>query len=270
MKRLFNQFVLGLCLLATSAFARPGDSQNLGERDWSAVTGMAALEGRLYVSSALSIWEVDKAGKGRALPAPKDWGRTLRVTALDGKLYSITEEQLFEIDKKGATRNLGDKWYSVSAMAAMDGKLYVISSDELYVVDKAGQYTAIGKDWYNVKGMAALNGKLYVISRDRLHEVDPSGKARPLEGAAFNSPNGMTAAHGKLYVFAFERNTSGKGSINEPALYEIDPNGTRTLLPLPKGWPQGTGLNAMAVLDGTLYLVAPGMSRSNLFSLSLK
>lgn len=268
MTRLFNHLMVGLCLLAASALA---PAQNLGERDWGAVTGMTTLDGRLYVSSALSIWEVDKAGKGRALPAPKDWGRTARITALDGKLYTVTEEQLFEVDKKGATRNLGDKWYSVPGMAGLDGKLYIISSRELFVVDKAGQYTKLSEDWYNTVGMVALNGKLYIVSRDRVHEVDTSGKARMLDGEPFNSPTGLAAFNGKLYVFAFQQNNSGKGSINEPRLFEIDPStGARTSVALPKGWPQGGGVNAMGVLDGTLYLVTPGMSRSNLFSLGLK
>lgn len=272
MKRTCIQFLLLLCAMAATGFAhaRPGDSRDLGERDWSAVSSMAAADGRIYIGSAVALWESDRAGKARALKGPAGWGRTTRLASLDGKVYAINEEKLYEVDPKGGIRHLGDDWPGVRGMAGLDGKLYIVSGEELYAVEKNGQFRKLGEGWYNVKGMAAVEGKLYIVSRDRVHEVDlATGQGRAF-GDAFENPHAMAAADGRLFVFAFERNNSGRGSINEPAVFAFAPGGAREKLQPPKGWEQGTGTSAMAADGANLYLSMPSMSRSRFFSLSFR
>lgn len=275
MKHSIAVMLLCLCLLPTTGLAKPGASKNFGEKDWSALRGMAALDGKVYVASAVTLWEVDKAGKARDL-APKSeagWGRTTAITTLGDKLYVINEDVLYEVDPKakGKVKKLGEDWGSVPAMAGLGGKLYIVASEELYEVDPAsGQYKSLSSDWYNVDGMAALDGKLYILRRDQLEQVDPAGTGKAFEGT-YNSPTGMTALGGKLYISASERTTHPDAKlINEAALYEVDPTGKRTRIALPKGWDLSSGVTAMTGLDGKLYLSMPGMSRSTFFSLDVK
>jgi hypothetical protein len=255
------------------ALAAPGESKNLGEKDWSAVHAMTALGDKIYVATALHLWEIDKRGngKGLAVKGAPGWGRTAQVTNLDGKIYAINEEVLYEIEPGGKARNLGDEWFSVPGMTALGGKLYIVADEGLYEVEPStGKYTKLSDDWYNVDGIVGLDGKLYIIMRDKLHEVDTLGKRKEL-GEAYNTPLAMATANGKLYVFAYERrDNSGGGVINESALFEVDPaTGARKRIKLPKGWSDGTGVSAMTVLDGKLYLSMPGMSSGTFFSLDL-
>ena len=260
-------------LVAAPALAAPGDSKNFGEKDWSAVNAMTALGDKIYVASAVDLWEVDKRGNGKALKvtgAP-GWGRTAQVTSLGGKLYAINEEVLYEIDPSGKARNLGNEWFSVPGMTALNGKLYIVADEGLYEVEPStGKYVKLSDDWYNVDGITALGGKLYIIMRDKLHEVDTLGQRKEL-GEAYNTPLALVTAGGNLYAFAYERrDNSGGGVINASALYEIDEStGARKRIAMPKGWSDGTGVNAMAVLDDKLYLAMPGMSRTSFFSLDL-
>lgn len=262
-----------LCLLAAPALAAPGEFKDLGEKDWTAVNGMTALGGKLYVASDLHLWEVDKRGNARPLAAKgsPDWGRTTSVTTLDGNLYCINEEILYRVEPSGKVTNLGKEWFSVPGMAALDGKLYIVADEGLYEVEPStGKYTKLSEDWYNVDGIVALDGKLYIMMRDRLYEVDKLGNRKQL-GGEYNTPNGLAVAGGKLYVFAYQRrDNSGGGVINESALFEVDTQGTAKRIALPRGWHDGTGLSAMTALDGKLYLSMPGGSRSQFFSLDVQ
>lgn len=260
-----------LCLFAGSALAKPGDSQNLGMKDWGSPSSMIALGGKIYVGTSLGLRVVDKRGTSKALPfkGVVDGTRMGKMAVLNGKLYSIIEETLYEIDSSGKARKLTSEWHHVPAMAALAGKLYVVDSEELYEVDPStGEYTSLSKDWYNVDGMAEVNGKLYILRRDKLHEVDQRGIAKELDGT-WNDASGITAADGKLYIFAYQPTQPGDKLRNEWVLDSFDPaTGTRTRLALPKGWDRGSGGKIVA-LDGKLYM-ATVESNATLFSLAIK
>lgn len=258
MKNAMTTLLLCLCLFSSPAPASSDSSQSLGIKDWGRVNSMTALRGRIYVGGSF-LWTVEKNGKAKKLiPNVEGWGRLAKMTTLGGKIYCVNEETLYEVDPSGKARALTPDWPSVPGMAALNGKLYMVSDEVLYEVEPSnGKHTALSKegDWYNVDGMAALDGKLYILRRDRLNEVDQSGNARELEGV-WNDARGIAVANGKLYISTFVRAKPGDDLINEAVLDSFDPKtAVRTRVSPFKGWDRGTGVTAIAALDGKLYMV---------------
>lgn len=272
MKNIYRTSLLFLCLLASSALAKPGDSKKLGKSAWeTSSNSMVALNGKIYVSAGgYGLWVVEKTGKGKRLdPKIEGFNRTGKMAALNGKLYVLSEEKLWEVDPSGKAKKVGDEWPAAPGIAAWDGKLYIISSNELYEVDPStGKYKSLSEDWYNIGGMTVLDGKLYIVRRDTLEEVDKNGVGKKLEGT-WNIGKPMAAGDGKLYIFTSEATPKGP-LINEYVLDSYDPKtNQRTRLSLPKGWERGNGAFSMVVLDGKLYMDAQA-GEYQLFSLDLK
>lgn len=270
MKTAMTTLLLCLCLFSNPASANPGKAQNFGVKDWGRVNSMTALGGRIYVGGSF-LRTVEKSGKEKKLtPTVDGWGRIAEMTTLNGKIYCVSEETLYELDPSGKARALTPEWGNVPGMAALNGKLYIVSAEVLYEVEPSnGKYTALSKegDWYNVDGVAALDGKLYILRRDRLNEVDQSGNARELEGV-WNDARGIAVANGKLYIATSVRAKPGDKLINEWVLDSFDPKtGERTRISPFKGWDRGTGVDAIAALDGKLYIV---QANSNFLVLTLK
>lgn len=275
MKHAFVRVIvcLCLCLLVGAALAKPGDSQNLGQKDWNILTrSIVAIGGKIYIGRNGDLWVVEKNGAAKALPikGTDGWGRTRRMATLNGKIYCINEETLYEVEPNGRAKKLTSDWRVVAGMAALDGKLYAIDSEELFEVDpRTGEYKSLSEGWYNVDGMVELGGKLYILRRDTLTEVDRQGNAKELAGN-WNDASAMVAADGKLYMVTYTHTQPGDKLINEHVLESFDPkSGTRTRLTPPKGWDRSTGVSAMVALDDRLYIFQPG-SKSAFLTLALK
>lgn len=269
MKSILAMAFLGLWLLVAAGHARPGDSRDFGVmRDWNVLNNMVALNGRLYVARTGDLLVVDANGKGTPLPIKgvQRWGRTYKMAVLSGRIYCINEEILYEVEPSGRAKQLSSDWLSVRGMAALSGKLYIVDSEKLYEVEPStGEYKELSEGWYNVDGVVVLDGKLYILRRDTLNEVDLRGNAKELS-VTWNDAK-MVAADGKLYIASYVRTQPGDKLINEHILESFEPrSGTRTRLMPPKGWDRGTGVTAMSVLNGRLYL----FQTARFFSLALK
>lgn len=239
-------------VLASPAFANRGSYKKLGERPWPNVGPMAALDGRLYFTAGITLYAVDKHGKGGDIYHGKDheFGKADAMTVVDKKIYLCSGGVLYEVERNQNYRAVNEDWRKVSGMTAVGDKLYIVDNDALYLVDKkTGKGKSLGaEDWYSVRGMTALDGQLYVMNGETLYEVDAQGNKRQLDGR-WGNVLGFTSANGKLYIYTY---TTEGGAV----LHEVDKTGKDTVL-LPRGL-DGKGIHGMIALDDKIYAIATG------------
>ena len=183
-----------------------------------AVGSPAVSDGKVYVSSAKTIYYLDAEGNGdgttdliRSIELSQDWYIT-SPTVVDNKLYvGVAWEYLYCLDAS----NGNEVWRfevddELTHATVADGKVYVGVWDDLYCINATGQ-----KLWsYDTDGIvyspAVADGDVYVISADggaKLYSFDAETGEKNWErrmiqvsgGASPRFSNTPTIANGKVY-----------------------------------------------------------------------